>query len=185
MLSTVSHESSDIILTCTWAVGHYFNLSITKQCLTTLTAFTIPDITWAVEHSFNLYVHEPSDILVICTWVLHGPGWLYVLGITLRGDLPLWTLRARAMDLDQGPNLRRGLRARSLRATEPRARETTRGRKRKKCRRAKKNTFIHSNIRFLFGMCATWNPGGDANWWKETRRQHSSSHSLLCMLEET
>ena len=43
-----------------------------------------------------------------------------------------------------GPNLRRGVRAGSLRATEPTAREKTRGRKRKKCRSDKKNTCIHS-----------------------------------------
>ena len=36
------------------------------------------------------------------------------------------------MDLGQGPNQRRGIRGGSLRATEPRPRETTRGRKRKK-----------------------------------------------------
>ena len=32
--------------------------------------------------------------------------------------------------------------------------------------------------------CVTWNPVGDASWWKGTRRQHSSSHSLFT-LEET
>ena len=36
--------------------------------------FNISDISWAVGHYFNLYVG------------LHGPGWLYVLGITPRGD---------------------------------------------------------------------------------------------------
>ena len=51
-----------------------------------------------------------------------------------------------------GLNLRRGVRAGSLRATEPRAREKTRGRKRKmsKCQ---KNTFIHSNI-CVCAVCA-------------------------------
>ena len=39
---------------------------------------------------------------------LLGPGWLYVLGIPPRADLPLWTPRARAADLGQGPNLRKG-----------------------------------------------------------------------------
>ena len=39
---------------------------------------------------------------------LHGPGWLYVLGIPPRADLPLRTPRARATDLGQGPNLRKG-----------------------------------------------------------------------------
>ena len=51
------------------------------------------------------------------------------------------------------PKLARGARAGSLRATEPRARETTCGRKSKKCRRAKKNTFIHSNICFFSIPC--------------------------------
>ena len=39
---------------------------------------------------------------------LHGPGWLYVLGIPPRADLPLYTPRARATDPGQGPNLRAG-----------------------------------------------------------------------------
>ena len=47
-------------------------------------------------------------------------------------------------DLGQGPHFRRGVRAGSLLALEPRAREKTRGRKRKKCRCAKKKTFIHT-----------------------------------------
>ena len=38
---------------------------------------------------FNLYVG------------LHGPGWLYVLGMLPRGYLPLWTPRARATDVGQ------------------------------------------------------------------------------------
>ena len=46
--------------------------------------------------------------------------------------------RARATHLGQGPHLRRGNRTGSLRAPEPRAPENTRGRKRKKCRCAKK-----------------------------------------------
>ena len=61
---------------------------------------------------------------------LHGPGWLYVLGMPPRGYLRLWTPRARATDLGQGRHLRRGVRAGSLHAPEPRARETTLGRKR-------------------------------------------------------
>ena len=44
-----------------------------------------------------------------------------------------------------GPKLARGVRAGSLRATEPRAREKTLGRKRKKCRNPKKTyLFIHT-----------------------------------------
>ena len=43
-----------------------------------------------------------------------------------------------------GPKLAHGVRAGSLRATEPRARGKTRGRKRKKCRRAKRtHLYIH------------------------------------------
>ena len=89
-------------------------------------ASKIPDITWAVGHSFNLYVG------------LQGPGWPYVLGKPLRGDLRLWTPRARATDVGQGPHLRRGVPAGSLRAMEPRAREKPRDQKRKKCRCALK-----------------------------------------------
>ena len=53
-----------------------------------------------------------------------------------------------------GPKLACGVRAGSLRATEPRARGKTRGRKRKKCRTAKK-THLYICTRFPFGMCAT------------------------------
>ena len=156
-VNIISYSHSNPSEYCiTWAVGHYFNISVTTWCLTTLTTFKIPAITWAAGHSFNLYVG------------LHGPGWLYVLGITPRGDLPLWTPRARVTDLGQGPNLRRGVRAGSLRATEPRTREKTRARKRKKCRSAK-TTHLYIVTRFPFGMCITWNPWGDPSW-KETRR---------------
>ena len=116
-----------------WCRGNTFP-SLNKLCLTTLMTLNIPDITWAVRHYFNLYVG------------LQGPGWPYVLGMPPRGDLRLWTPRARATDIGQGPHLRRGVPAGSLRATEPRARGKTRGRKRKKCRCAKKSTFIHSNM---------------------------------------
>ena len=46
---------------------------------------------------------------------------------------------------EYGPNLHPGVRAGSLRATEQRAREKTRGRKRKSAE-VPKNIFIHSNI---------------------------------------
>ena len=49
-----------------------------------------------VGRSFHLYVG------------LHAPGWLYVLGMPPRTDVPLLTPRARATDLGQGPNLRMG-----------------------------------------------------------------------------
>ena len=39
---------------------------------------------------------------------LHGPRWLYVLGILPWGDVPLWTPRARATNLGRGPNLSMG-----------------------------------------------------------------------------
>ena len=80
---------------------------------------------------FNMYVG------------LYGPGWLYVLRMPPRGDFRLWTPRARATDLGQGPHLRRGVRAGSLCAPEPRAREKTRGRKRKSAesRCAKKHIY--------------------------------------------
>ena len=39
---------------------------------------------------------------------LHGPGWLNVLGMPPRADVPLSTPRARATDLARGPNLRMG-----------------------------------------------------------------------------
>ena len=68
--------------------------SPSEYCLTTLITFKIPNITWDVGHSFNMYVG------------FQGPGWLYVLGIPPRADLRLWTPRARATDIDQGPNLR-------------------------------------------------------------------------------
>ena len=42
-----------------------------------------------------------------------------------------------------GPNLAHGVRAGSLRATERRAQEKTRGRKRRKCRRAKKHIYTY------------------------------------------
>ena len=55
---------------------------------------------------------------------LHAPGWLYVLRMPPRGYLPIFpTPRARATELGQGPNLRRGFRAGSPHAPEPRARE--------------------------------------------------------------
>ena len=99
LLSTVSHEPSDIILT-----------------------FPLPINVWRHwRHSRSQISHEPSDVLLTCTWAvghslnmyvgLYGPEWLYVLGITPRGDLPLWTPRVRATDLGQGPTLRRGVRA--------------------------------------------------------------------------
>ena len=39
---------------------------------------------------------------------LHGPGWLYVLGMPPRADVPLSTPTERATDHGRGPNLRTG-----------------------------------------------------------------------------
>ena len=129
--SPVSHEPSDIILN-----------------------FPSPSNFWRHwRHSTTQRSHEPSGILSTCTWAvghsfnmywyvgLHGPGWLYVLGITPRGDLPLRAPTARATGLGQDLNLCHGVRTGSLRATEPRAREKTRGRKRIKFRCAKKHIY--------------------------------------------
>ena len=62
--------------------------------------------------------HEPWDILLTCTRAvghsfslflrLHAPRWLHVLGIPPRADYALWTPRARATDLGQGPTLPAG-----------------------------------------------------------------------------
>ena len=101
-------------------------VSITKQCLTTLTTFKILDITWAVGH------------FLTCTWVcidLDGSTCSECLSVVTCDFEP----PEHATDLVQGPHLRRGVRAGSLRAPEPRAREKTCGRKRKKCPCAEKH----------------------------------------------
>ena len=72
---------------------------------------------------------------------LHGPEWLYVLGMPPRTDVLLSTARARATDLGRGPNLRMG----SGRAPcVPRSREheerPAAGREKKKPK-GEKNTF--------------------------------------------
>ena len=78
-----------------WCRGKSFP-SPSKYCLTSLMTFKIPNITWDVGHSFNLYVG------------LQRPGSLYVLGIPPPADLPLRTPRAHTKNLGQGPNLRAG-----------------------------------------------------------------------------
>ena len=95
----------------------------------TLMTFKIPDIA-CIGHLFNLLMYYLRGFA--CAWMAlrarnHSPWGL----VTLNP-------RVRATDLGQGPNLRRGVRAGSLRATEPRAREKTRGRESKNCRSAKK-----------------------------------------------
>ena len=106
-----SHEPSDILLTCTRAVGNCFTL------------YQVRGFAWAW--------------MALRDWN-HSP-W---------GLATLSPPRASATDLGQGPNLRPGVRAGSLCTTESRAREKTRGRKRKKCRSAEKTHLygVHSNM---------------------------------------
>ena len=57
-------------------------------------------------HSRSHISHEPADILLTCSRVCRGLD-----GSTCSeslGDWPLWTPRARAPDLGQGPNVRAG-----------------------------------------------------------------------------
>ena len=61
---------------------------------------------------------------------LHGRGWLYVLGMPSRAEVPLPTPRARATDLGRGPN------------------------RIKKMPKGDENTFVYIICtRFPFGMC--------------------------------
>ena len=90
--------------------------------------FKIPDITLDVGHFFNMLMHCVRGFA--CTWMAPrvgnpSPNGLATLDPqdTCHGPRP-------------GPKPACGIRAGSLRATEPRARGKTRGRKRKKCRRA-------------------------------------------------
>ena len=86
--------------------------------------FKIPYITWAGGHSVNLFAG------------LQGPGWLYVLGIPW--GLATLNPQSTCPRPRPGPKRARGVLAGSLSATVSRARETTHGRERKKCRSAKK-----------------------------------------------
>ena len=129
--------------------------------------FKIPNIAWTIGHSFNLFLG------------LHAPGWLYVLGIPPRGDLPLWTPRARATDLGQGPNLRAG----SGRAPcVPRSREHEKrpATGREQMPKCQKNTFIHSNTRFSPPACVSREIPGVTQADKG-HTGNSSSHSLLML----
>ena len=62
--------------------------------------FKIPDVTLDVRHFFNLLT------MYYVRGGLHGPGWLCVLGMPPRADVPVSTPRARDTDLGGGPNLR-------------------------------------------------------------------------------
>ena len=84
--------------------------------------------------------HEPSDILLTCSWVCRGLD-----GSTCSESLPEGTCHFEPQSTCRGPRpgpkLACGVRAGSLRATEQRAREKTHGRNRKNAE-VQKNTFI-------------------------------------------
>ena len=97
-------------------------------------------------------------------WGSHRPGWLWVVGNRSRVYLavfatsnPQSTCHGPRPGPTLAPQCSRGL----LRAPQPRAREQTRGRKSKKCRRAKKVNFVHGNTRLPFG---TWFPRARNGW---------------------
>ena len=127
-----------------------------KYYLTTSMTFKIPNTTWAVGRSFNLYVG------------LAGPRWLYVRGIPPGGDVRLWTPGARGTDLGQSPNLRAGS-ERAPCVPQSLQHEERPAAGREKHAEGPSNTFMYIHTRFPFGMCAKWNSGGDSRW-KETRR---------------
>ena len=108
---------------------------------------------------------------------LHGPGWLYVLGMPTRADVPLSTPRARATDLDRVPNLRMG----SGRAPcIPRSREheerPAAGRE-KKCLKGEKNTFICIYFVCIYIICRRFLTG-DALSISVTSRETVSRRAL-------
>ena len=113
--------------------------------------------------------HEPSDILLTCTWVCMGLD-----GSTCSESLPEGTCYFEP----PGHVSRTSVRAQTYAVGSgrtpcvPRSREHEKDPRpeEKKMSKCQKNTFICSNTRFAFGMCATWNPGVDASWWKGTRR---------------
>lgn len=95
-------------------------------------------------------VHNTSDIYMIELYVgWHGSGWLYVLGMPLRGYLPIF-VPLNAQSTSHGPRPEPTLAPRcldgSLPAQEPKARKTASGWKRKRCRCAKYKIFLHINI---------------------------------------
>ena len=90
---------------------------------------------------------EPVSVFSFLLVGLHGPGWRHVLGMPPRGCSSIFatlTARACATDLGQGPIFRPDVRVGTLRSLERRARETTRGRKRKKMPMCKKKRFEHN-----------------------------------------
>ena len=161
LLSTVSHdEQSEILLTC-----------------------ASPSIAWRHwRHSRSQISHEPSDILLTYnTWVCMGLD----VALRARNHSPwgLATLNSQSAchGSAKGRNLRPGVRAGSLAChgaestrKDPRLEE-------KKCRCATK-THLYIVIQGSPSGCVRcqnsqltfWNflqnPGGDASWWKGTRR---------------
>ena len=132
------------------------NFSINKYCLTALMTFKIPSIIWDVGDSFNLFVG------------VQRPEWLYVLGIRPRADMPLWPpehvprTSGRAQTWLRGPDGLHACYGADSTGKDPRLEE-------KRTPKGQKNTVIFM-WRFPFGTRATWNPRGDASWWKWTRR---------------
>ena len=107
----------------------------------TLTTFKIIDIACAVGHFFN------PRVKIYHRYYLRGFAWAWM-ALRARNPSPkrLATLNPQSTchGPRSGPNLAHGVQARagSLRATELRAREKTRGRKRTKCRRAKSSNTL-------------------------------------------
>ena len=87
---------SDMLVSCK-------NFSISKYVMSdAIDDVQDPRYHMRLRNFFNL-------LITYCVRVgLHGPGWLYVLGMPPRADVPLSTPRARATDLGRGPNLRMG-----------------------------------------------------------------------------
>ena len=85
---------------------------------------------------------EPSDILLTCTWVCRRLD-----GSTCSKSSPERTCDFESQSTCHGPRpgpkLACGVRASSLRATEPRARGKTRGRKRKNADVPKKRIYMY------------------------------------------
>ena len=135
-------------------------------------------------HSRSQMSHETSDIFfnllkMYYEYVrvgLHGPGWLYALGMPPRADVTRSTPRIRATDLGRGPNLRMG----SGRAPcPPRSREHEErpavGRE-KKCRRVKKHIYIYIYIVYAY-ICLCC-----GRVWYDTGTRYQGmwlSHSLI------
>ena len=88
------------------------------------------------------------------------------------------TPRACATDLGQGPHVRRGVRACSLRVQEPRAKEQTRGRKRK-------NADVHNNsillcyTRLSFGE---WDVPGRVTQARMPKEKIINSHPAVLLV---